>query len=321
MKRIIVYFLEKIDRLISKVYLALFRERNSLSIFLFHSLFRDEKEINSGVVDINPQQAVTVDYFRQFITYYLKEGYIFISPNDILKGLKNDKKYALITFDDGYYNNHLAVPVLNEFEAPAIFFISAGNIKENKSFWWDVLYRERKKQGIPIEKIYNERKELMNKIAQEKEKYLIDRFGAQSLNPIGDIDRPFNPSELADFSKEKYVFIGNHTDNHAMLTEYSSSGVKMEISNAQNSIYDITGRAPDTIAYPYGKFSEEIADVVKEIGLKVGFTTVSKKNYFPIKNFLKLNRFVVYGNDLKTLGESFRSDIQLMFFIRKLFKK
>ena len=126
-------------------------------------------------------------------------------------------------------------------------------------------------------------------------------------------------SELADFSKEKYVFIGNHTDNHAMLTEYSFSGVKMEISNAQNSIYDITGSAPDTIAYPYGKFSEEIADIAKEIGLRVGLTTVSKKNYFPIKDFFGLSRFVVYGGNLKILCESFRSDIQLIFLIRKLF--
>jgi len=44
---------------------------------------------------------VTVEHFRRFIAYYLKEGYIFISPGDILKGLKNDKKYALITFDVG----------------------------------------------------------------------------------------------------------------------------------------------------------------------------------------------------------------------------
>ena len=114
MKKIIISSLERADELLSKTYLKLFKEKNSLMIFLFHGLFRNEDEINSGVVDVNPQQAITVSHFRQFIEYYSGQDYTFVSSDDILRGLKKDKKYALITFDDGYYNNHLDLPVLKD---------------------------------------------------------------------------------------------------------------------------------------------------------------------------------------------------------------
>lgn len=321
MKKLIVSSIEKVDELFSKTYLKLFKERNSLMVFLFHSLFRNENEINSGVIDANIQQAITIEHFRKFIEYYLNNGYIFVSPEDILNGLKKDKKYALITFDDGYYNNYFALPVLNEFKASAVFFISANHVKENKSFWWDALYRERKKQNVSIEEIYKEKGELMSKTNDGIEKYLIDKFGKKSLIPIGDIDRPFTPSELKDFSKNKYVFIGNHTNNHAILTNYVSSGIKSEIFDAQNNIYQMTGVIPNIIAYPNGNFSDEIINISKEVGLKLGVTVIPKKNYFPINNIFTLNRFVLSGNKLEKQCELYRSDIQLMAIIRKLLNK
>ena len=41
----------------------------------------------------------------------------------------------MLTFDDGYYNNHLALPVLEEFDVPALFFISTNHVKQQKCFW------------------------------------------------------------------------------------------------------------------------------------------------------------------------------------------
>src|SRR3954454_251813 len=119
------------DATVARAYLALFRERSGVMSFLFHSLFRDEREIARGVVD--PLQRTTVAQFRQFIEYYLRHDYRFISPADLLAaagggggggGLDPARRYALITFDDGYYNNVLARPILEEYGVPAVFFIS-----------------------------------------------------------------------------------------------------------------------------------------------------------------------------------------------------
>lgn len=46
---------------------------------------------------------------------------------------------AVVTFDDGYEDNALfAKPVLEEFQVPAIFFLTSGVIGQGQ-FWWDEL--------------------------------------------------------------------------------------------------------------------------------------------------------------------------------------
>ena len=88
LKKSIISLAKLPDLIVSKLYLRLFQEKNSLIIFNFHGLFRNEKEITLNLVD--PQPWITVEQFRQFVEYYLDHGYTFISQNDILNGLNND---------------------------------------------------------------------------------------------------------------------------------------------------------------------------------------------------------------------------------------
>ena len=126
-------------------------------------------------------------------------------------------------------------------------------------------------------------------------------FGENTFKPKGDIDRPFTPSELKDFSKEKYVFLGNHTNDHAILTNYPPDRVKSQILTAQNTIHDITGITPIIISYPDGAYSDEVISISKEIGFKLGITTHYRKNHLPIDcqvtNCMCLGRFDISGSD------------------------
>ena len=166
MKQNLISIVNSIDKLISNNYCRFLNDKSALLTFLFHGLFNDEHEIYLNLVD--PQQGITVDMFRRFIEYYLNNGFIFVSPDDILNGLANDKKYVLITFDDGYYNNHLAISILKEYQVPAIFFISSNHVALNKSFWWDVIYRERIKENTPLGQIRKEQVRLKQKKNDEK---------------------------------------------------------------------------------------------------------------------------------------------------------
>jgi peptidoglycan/xylan/chitin deacetylase (PgdA/CDA1 family) len=312
MEKNLINLLKLPDLAFSRLYLKFFHEKNSLIIVGFHNLFRNNKEITLNHVD--PQQRMTTDKFRQIVEYWLNHDYTSISPNDILNGLNTDKKYIMITFDDGYYNNQHALPTLKKYQIPATFFISTNHVKYNKCFWWDVLYREQIKLGVSVKDISQEQKKLKSKTNEEIEKYLKDIFGEESFNPISDIDRPFTPSELKDFSKEELVFLGNHTSDHAILTNYSSNEIKSQILSSQNTIKDITGTTPITIAYPDGSYSNEIIRISKEIGCKLGITVDYKKNYLPIDyrgdDCMRLGRFLLEGSD-KVIKqcELLRSDI------------
>jgi peptidoglycan/xylan/chitin deacetylase (PgdA/CDA1 family) len=323
MENIIKYSIKRADKMLSQFYLSFFSEKNSLITFLFHGLFQSEKEISLNLK--HPLEGITIEHFCLFVEYYLNHDYIFISPEDILNGLRNDKKYILITFDDGYFNNQHALPILKKYKIPAVFFISANHVKYNKSFWWDILYRESIKRGLLIKHIMHEEEKLKSKTNEDIEDYLKNRFGEGVSKPISDIDRPFTPSELKDFSKEKYVFIGNHTCDHAILTNYFSNDIESQIRKAQNIINDITGVSPNIISYPNGNYSKEIISISKGVGLKLGITVDLKKNHLPIdfrgNNPMRLGRFVLVGNErLINQCEMIRSDIAVCNTIKNLLK-
>lgn len=308
------------DHLVSRAHLRFFKEKNSLITFLFHGLFLDLKEIKAMRVD--PQEETTVESFRHFIEYFLSNNYNIISPHDILRGLDEDKKYVLVSFDDGYYNNHRALPLLKEFNVPAVFFISTDNVINNKCYWWDVLYRERSKNGVSKDKIYLETEWLTSNTADEIQQYLIDNFGEKAFVPLGDVDRPFTPSELREFAADNLVILGNHTSKHAILTNYSDDGIRDEIHNCQKSISEITGKAPIIISYPNGNISSRIVRISKELGLKLGLTVIPKKNALPITenndDHMLIGRFRIHrDSDLEKQYKFLRSDMHLVHAIKK----
>lgn len=50
------------------------------------------------------------------------------------------QRRILITFDDGYVDNLInAAPLLEEFDCPALFFITTGYIGGYRQYWWDEL--------------------------------------------------------------------------------------------------------------------------------------------------------------------------------------
>ena len=126
----IQHIIRRADAAVARTYLAMFEERCALIPFLFHSVFDRPESISLNHVD--PLQRTTVAEFRLFIEYYLSHGYEFVDPERVLTGLKPDGKYALISFDDGYFNNSLVLPVLEEFNVPAVFFIAADNVRLGK---------------------------------------------------------------------------------------------------------------------------------------------------------------------------------------------
>jgi peptidoglycan/xylan/chitin deacetylase (PgdA/CDA1 family) len=309
------------DATVARAYLALFRERSGVMSFLFHSLFRDEREIARGVVD--PLQRTTVAQFRQFIEYYLRHGYRFISPADLLAGdgLDPAGRYALITFDDGYYNNVLARPILEEYGVPAVFFISTNHVRENRCFWWDVLYRERRAQGASDRQIYREAISVKSLRTEEIESRLAERFGPDALRPRGDVDRPFTPAELREFANCPYVHLGNHTANHAILTNYTPDEVRQQVRGAQEALREMTGTAPISIAYPNGAHDPQVVAICRELGLKVGFTIRPEKVPLPLPSesadLLRLGRFCPHADaPMESQCRTYRSDVLLYGLFR-----
>ena len=85
----------------------------SLVNVLFHSLYQNEAQLASR--DLAANRNVTVANFRDFVEKMLESGCTIVSPAQIDAGLAPGRRYLSITFDDGYFNNVLALEVLDQF--------------------------------------------------------------------------------------------------------------------------------------------------------------------------------------------------------------
>lgn len=290
-------------------------EQNTLLCFLIHSLFESKEEAKCGLLDT--QQGFTVAMLREFLAYFTREGYRFLSPRDLAEDLPQGGKYVLLTFDDGYFNNTRAVALLDEFNAPAVFFISSGHVKQGKAFWWDALYRESAKRGR-----FGGEVRRMAAVYKQMAPPLIDadicsRFGRMALFPVSDLDRPFTPSELAKFASHPLVFLGNHTRDHAILTNCFSQEIRSQIWDCQESLREMTGKTPEIIAYPNGNCSREISEAARDAGLRFGLLARPGRNRFPVQGgtgkAMTMKRFTLWG-DLTVEAQCHASRSPLPFY-------
>jgi peptidoglycan/xylan/chitin deacetylase (PgdA/CDA1 family) len=296
-------FIKKVTQFVNPILLKLNNENGNLLVYYFHGIYENEAQKKLNHVD--PQNNLTKTQLIAFIDYFLSNNYQFIKPEQISEGLPKDKKYILLTFDDGYFNNTLAIDILNKYKIPATFFLTTKNIVKQESFWWDVIFKYRIKNHVPLKKIREEQSFLKGFKYSFIDNYISENFGSSATKPWSDIDRPLTVEELRTISQNSLVTIGNHTHNHTILTVYDREEIKDQFHRSNEILCDITGYKPKFIAFPNGNFNFEILEECKEEGFNITFSTIEKSNRLPIKfnsAVMNLNRLMTQTNDINVYG-------------------
>lgn len=260
------------------------RIKDGLIVLYFHKLFADNSVIPS---EVDTQQNTRVLDFRKSIEYFLEKGYSFVSVDDL--SILESKKYVMITFDDGYYNNSLALPALTEYGVPALFFVSTGHVQNREAYWWDILHR---RVSNP-----NQRKRIKRNLKtlnpNKTKDFLLRNFGKDSLSEMNEHDRPFTEDELKDFARQKFVTIGSHTVNHANLAYCSLSEIQYELSESKRYLESILGRPTNTLSYPNGSVDDRLYETAKAAGYDYGFTTNRGYNDIALAEFaFRIKRYI-----------------------------
>jgi peptidoglycan/xylan/chitin deacetylase (PgdA/CDA1 family) len=285
-----------LDRLIARSSLAMGNEDGVLLTFLFHGLY-DDSPTHSGPTD---PQGITVEMFRRFLDHFQRHSYNFVSPHDISRGLHPAGKYVLVTFDDGYYSNSKALPLLEASQVPAVLFVSTDHVMQNKAFWWDVVERKARMSGAPPKQVQQQVERLKRLKTKEAEAQVQAQFGADALRPVGDVDRPLSPSELRGLASHPLISLGNHTMDHAILTNYSPTEVRAQIQGAQDAILAMTGKLPEMIAYPNGNETPAIVEAARSAGIRFGVGVHPGRNRLPLElrsqDAMTMRRFTLTGD-------------------------
>jgi peptidoglycan/xylan/chitin deacetylase (PgdA/CDA1 family) len=295
--------IKKVTQFVNPIILNFKNENGNLLVYYFHGIYENEAQKKLNHVD--PQNNLTTAQLIAFVEYFLSNNYQFIKPEQIPEALLKDKKYILLTFDDGYFNNILAIDILNKYNIPATFFVTTKNIVHQESFWWDVVFKYRIKHHVPLRKIREEQSFLKGFKYSFIDNYLTENFGSGATKPWSDIDRPLMLEELKTISQNPLVTIGNHTHNHTILTVYDREEIIDQFRISNEILCDIIGYKPKFIAFPNGNFNFEILEVCKEEEFSITFSTVEKSNKLPIKlnsPVMNLNRLMTQTNNISSYG-------------------
>lgn len=77
--------------------------------------------------------------------------------------------------------------------------------------------------------------------------------------------------QIRTLANDPLVTIGHHAHTHDHLIYMSLAEATKDIDIATNIYQKELGSVPDIFAYPFGEFSPELADILKEMGIKAAF--------------------------------------------------
>lgn len=283
------------DNLLARLHHRIFRSKQSLIVMVFHGVVPDHGCERGGMFDGG--LVLTLAQVTRVIEYLLNAGCVPVGPKQILGGLDSHKTHFMLTFDDGYFNNTLVLPLLERYKVPAQFALIGYSTSTGHSFWWDAITRvgssERENLSALVQR-YS--KSTMPQVEEE----LVSRFGPRITQPVGDIDRPLSPAEARQLAKHPLITIANHSQNHRILAGLSEDEIEQELGEAQATLQSHLGFAPEVVVYPYGQMDDAVTRVTRRMGFVLGFAGNHAKVGLPFNTSselaLRIPRFSIYGN-------------------------
>jgi peptidoglycan/xylan/chitin deacetylase (PgdA/CDA1 family) len=220
-----------------------------------------------------------------------------VSLDQYYAGDFNYEKFNVcITFDDGFANNFkYALPLLEKYQMPAAFFVTAIRDAGYDILWNDFL-------GIvsyygPMHLDYQQRQYSKNKDGRYTERgtgktlveYLKEeRFDAKAemMNNLRQLfpEKPdeeeywkqMTPDEIRELSRSQFVTIGSHGYYHNRMDKLSLDDMSKEMADSKNYLQHLIDREIKAFAFPYGNYSRDMVEEAK----KLGFTQLLAMDFF-----------------------------------------
>ncbi|NIS68858.1 MAG: polysaccharide deacetylase family protein [Proteobacteria bacterium] len=213
--------------------------------------------------DIQPQ--LTVVSFRAVLGW-IRKRFSFLTPNEFLE---SNKSGVLLTFDDGLANNYANVlPVLVEFDAPAIFFVSTQHV------------------GSPRDWLPATRNAVLRHWKSEE-------FVPRDI--AADFCDGMSRDQLALSARNPLLTIGSHTVSHPFLTQCSNEELLFELVESKRFLEEVIQQTVTLFAYPAGDYNRSVAETVRAAGYDAAFSENSRNVGFPV---LEIPRVGIYSASL-----------------------
>lgn len=266
-----------------------FKNMNALIILNYHNF---SKYNNYKFKRGNILETGYASNFEKQICF-LKKHFNFCYPEEFFEGEGNKGINILITFDDGYKDNHdIALPILERYRVPTIFFLTTSYINSDKWLWHDkvrLLIVNRKLDSYTGENHLinmNKGQTVASRFSQFVSKYFPDTPPKRLMMDWSEVEAITN----------RGFKIGTHTCNHLPLTSIKREQQAFEIIQSIRAIENRINIKCKYLAYPNGLYNEDTVLIMNDTDIKFGFTTKNGINKLNAKKML-LKRIGVNASD------------------------
>lgn len=251
----------------------------------------------------HPGIIVTPETFRKHLDF-LQRHFHPISLAAFISYLESKqpfpKRACLITFDDGWVDNHdYALPLLHERGIPAVVFVATGYVNSERTFWQEhlghLLYQvsllrvggsilqkhnidlgsadddQRIRDAIAavIDRYRSKPYDSITALTSDLSQALIASGHADAVTPV---DRFMTWAQLTELAANG-IALASHTCSHRYLTRLDPAMVHTELTDSRAELKARLGLDTVAIAYPGGRHNVTARRSAREVGYRVGFTT------------------------------------------------
>jgi peptidoglycan/xylan/chitin deacetylase (PgdA/CDA1 family) len=286
-------YISKLHKLFNPLYSGLGQ------ILMFHRVLPDSNKLrvhNHKSLEITPQKLESI------IQFYLKSGFKFISIEELrnFNAFKNEDKFVILTFDDGYVDNlTYAYPIFKRYNIPFTIYVATSLPDGNALLWWYLL-EDLVVEHSSIELFIDGKTHIFpSKTIKEKEISFIrirayfakadknqlknlsnNLFGKYSISSESKTrSLSLTWDQLRELNKDPLVTIGSHTVNHLPLASLSYEDSKYEITQSKHILESELSIEIRHFCYPIGSYSHKEIKIVGESGYKTA-TTINMSNIF-----------------------------------------
>lgn len=188
-----------------------------IPIFLYHHIVKDKSQIEYDYMQ------TTTDTFKSQIEGLIKEGYHFISYNDLVQYKEGNKKIykksCVLTFDDGYkdvYEN--AYPIIKDLNIPFTMFVITDYMGTDDYMTWEEA-KDMQQSGLGLIASHSLQHNDFSKLSVEETvqnvndsyKAIEENLGSQILKVFTYPCGVYNEEQLSALENQGYII--NLTDN------------------------------------------------------------------------------------------------------------
>jgi peptidoglycan/xylan/chitin deacetylase (PgdA/CDA1 family) len=291
-------------------------------------------DLDDSVVDVTPDQLD-----RQL--GYLRRWLDVVSLQDVLAWSRGWRRLpanpVLVTFDDGYRDNHdVALPILGRHGVQATFFVAVDYVRERRLYWWDrvaLVLKRSARQCVrldypkPLELPLRDARARKNAVRRAQRivkdwrgldlrRFLEELEQAAGVSVDREEERRLAEQTVMNWHhvlalRDAGMDVQSHTRSHRVLQTLDDEDLTRELRGSREELECVLGRTVSAVSYPVGKplgDDQRIKRAVRECGYELGFSNGTGSNRLEAFDPFDARRMSL---DLSIADEMFRTMLAL----------